>query len=250
MSTPAARPALQGRERRRSGRRRCPAGMIARAAFRGEGARGRSAGQAARARDPGPGRAAPRARQRRPRAARWPPTRCAMPAATRRRCRRSSPRRTATSRSTTTCARRWRRSRRDLADPLPQLGAQRRRRLLDHRHRLPRRQHRAHRLRRQLRRRPARGGDAVRGRRAGGAAGRLRRRRRRRARVGDGERRPVRRRLGARAARRSTEDARAHAHRDPGARPDDAAGAALRRRPRRSPATPWPTPCPSSRRWP
>ena len=52
----------------------------------------------------------------------------------------------------------------DLADQVPQLGAQRRGRLLEHRHRLPRAVHRDQRVRAHVRRRPARGGDA--GRRA------------------------------------------------------------------------------------
>ena len=55
------------------------------------------------------------------------------------------------------CARARRRRAPALADPLSQLGAQRRRRLLGHRHRGDRGRERAVRLRRELRRGPARG---------------------------------------------------------------------------------------------
>ena len=64
----------------------------------------------------------------------------------------------------------------DFADPLPQLGAQRSRRLLEHRHRCDGAVHVAVRVRRQLRRGPARGPlPGCRGARAG-AADRLRHR--------------------------------------------------------------------------
>ena len=76
------------------------------------GRAGRPAGQAPGARDPGAGRAPARARHASPSRSRWRARPCAPRAATRRRCPRSSPRRTATSRSTTTCARRSRPSRR------------------------------------------------------------------------------------------------------------------------------------------
>ena len=138
----------------------------------------------------------------------------------------------------------------DLADQVPQLGAQRRRRLLDDGHRLPRGEHRAQRVRRELRRRPARGREPVPGRRATGAAGRLRRRGGRRARVGDRQHRPARLRAGAVAARE-----RAHASAafdwslvqrdDRGAGADPLGGGA-----KRSPATRWPAPCRCSRRSP
>ena len=159
----ASRPAPSSSTASPSGRRRCRAGTLARAAFRGE-AEPLAVAASGRRRSCCRRRAPPRARHRRARA----------------RGRRGGVRESGCTADELPsvfasahgdlgvtdymCATLASAADRDLADQVPQLGAQRRGRLLDHRDRLPRGEHRAQRVRRQLRRRPARSGGAVPGR--------------------------------------------------------------------------------------
>ena len=92
----------------------------------------------------------------------------------------------------------------DLADQVSQLGAQRRGRLLEHRHRQPRAVHRDQRVPSHVRRRAAGGGDAGRVRAAAGAVRRVRHRSERCAGHDGAEPRLARRGAGAGARRRGT----------------------------------------------